>query len=304
MIFHTANCLDTTTETVDMNGRTLKEVSVNLLACRMTSALVVFGTGNLPTPTAKPVSPAYTEEEQCRLYYYNFPLPVDSDAGEADQRIRHQWALSAISFEFSTLSPNHSMSEARYIYGCSTADGSYSVALGRAAKLDCLVKVDVRTLIARGVKAPPRPIRGCVDTRAAAEIIASSDPDDPIRVFQMPRGSFAQEPRFVPRHESERQTEDDGWLLTYVFDEGQLNEDGACGVDAVSELWIINARTMGEVVAKVKLPQRVPYGLHGAWFSEREVRGQRPFTVLRTVEDEGESSFSRGLRTMAEPWVG
>lgn len=305
VIFHTANCWDTCTQTVDINGKRLEQMSVNLLACRLTSASLVFSAGNLPTPAVEPVPPEYAEEEQCRLYYYNFPVSANDGADEADYRIRHQWALSAISFEFPTLSPSHSMSEARYIYGCSTNDASYTVALGKAAKIDYLVKMDVQTLIKRGVKQPPQPIKGCVDPRTVDEIMASTDVDDPIKLFKMPDGWFAQEPRFVPRRESERKSEDDGWLLTYVFDESQLDKDGACGVDAVSELWIIDARTMRDVVARVKLPQRVPYGLHGAWFSEREVRGQRSFTGLRTLEDgQEESATFRSLRTMVERWIG
>lgn len=305
VIFHTANTWDTTTKTVDINGEELEQTSVNLLACRLTSASLVFSAGNLPTPAVKPAPPEYAEEEQCRLYYYNFPMSADDGTDEADHRIRHQWALSAISFEFPTLSPNHSMSEARYVYGCSTAETSYTVALGKAAKVDCLVKMDVRTLIERGVRQPPQPIKGCVDTRTVAEILASNDVDDPIKLFKMPDGWYAQEPRFVPRREDERKSEDDGWLLTYVFDESQLAEDGTCGVDTVSELWIIDATTMRDVVARVKLPQRVPYGLHGAWFPEEEVKGQRPFTVSRSVEDdEEESATSRRVRTMVERWVG
>lgn len=308
VIFHTANCWDTTTTTMDINGSSLEESSVNLLACRLTSASLVFSAGNLPTPAVKPVPPEYAEEEQCRLYYYNFPLSTDTSTDEPDHRIRHQWALSAISFEFPTMSPSHSMRQARYIYGCSTADASYTVALGKAAKIDYLAKIDVQTLIARGIRQPPQPIKGCVDTRTVAEIEADNDPHDPIKLFRMPEGWFAQEPRFVPRRDGERASEDDGWLLTYVFDESQLETDGErageCRPDAVSELWIINARTMKDVVARVKLPQRVPYGLHGAWFPEDEVRGQRPFQGLRTLDHEvEEAAFSRSFRSMVERWV-
>ncbi|CAN8099867.1 unnamed protein product [Discula destructiva] len=309
VVFHTANTWDTTTTTLDINGQTLQETSVNLLACRLTSASLVFSAGNLPTPTVKPVPPEYAEEEQCRLYYYSLPLSSDPAAEEPDHRIRHQWALSAISFEFPTLSPTHCMTQARYIYGCSTADASYTVALGKAAKIDYLAKIDVQTLIARGVRQPPQPIKGCVDTRTVAEIEAGNDPDDPIQLFRMPEGWFAQEPRFVPRRDGQRTGEDDGWLLTYVFDESQLQVEGErageCRADAASELWIIDARTMKDVVARVKLPQRVPYGLHGAWFSEEEVRDQRPFSGLRTLGDEtDEGAFSRSLRGMAERWLG
>lgn len=309
VIFHTANCWDTTTKTLDINGASLEETSVNLLACRLTSASLVFSAGNLPTPVVKPVPPEYAEEEQCRLYYYNFPLSADTATDEPDHRIRHQWALSAISFEFPTLSPNHSMMQARYVYGCSTADSSYTVALGKAAKIGYLAKIDVQTLIERGIQKPPQPIKGCVDTRTVVEIEADNDPDDPIKLFRMPQGWYAQEPRFVPRRESERKSEDDGWLLTYVFDESQLEtageHAGECRPDAVSELWIIDARTMKEVVAKVKLPQRVPYGLHGAWFSDDEVRDQRPFQGVRTLEGEAEeNAYTRSFRSWIERLVG
>lgn len=310
VIFHTANCWDTTTKTLDINGSSLEETSVNLLACRLTSASLVFSAGNLPTPAVKPVPPEYAEEEQCRLYYYNFPLSVDTSTDEPDHRIRHQWALSAISFEFPTLSPNHSMRQARYIYGCSTADSSYTVALGKAAKIGYLAKVDVQTLIARGIQQPPQPIKGCVDTRTVAEIEADNDPHDAIKLFRMPHGWYAQEPRFVPRRESERKSEDDGWLLTYVFDEETQLETtgehaGECKPNAVSELWVIDARTMKDVVAKIKLPQRVPYGLHGAWFGEDEVRGQRPFSGLRTLEGEAEEpAYFRSFRNLIERSIG
>jgi carotenoid cleavage dioxygenase-like enzyme len=303
VIFHTANCWDTVTRTGEMNGASLQQTSVNLLACRLTSASLVFSAGNLPTPAVKPVPPEYAEEEQCRLYYYNFPLSANDGTDEPGHRIRHQWALSAISFEFPTLSPDHSMSEARYIYGCSTGHASYTVALGKAAKIDYLAKMDVKTLIERGIQHPPQPIRGCVDTRTVAEIIEARDADDPIKLFKMPDGWFAQEPRFVPRRESERRGEDDGWLLTYVFDESQLGPDGECGEDAVSELWIIDARNMKDVVARVKLPQRVPYGLHGSWFSEEEISEQRPFSAVRSVADHEGSALSRSFKGMVERWI-
>lgn len=307
VIFHTANCWDTTTHAVDINGAKLSQTSVNLVACRLTSASLVFSAGNLPTPAVKPVPPEYAEEEQCRLYYYNFPLGCN--AGEPEMRIRHQWGLSAISFEFPTLSPSHAMGPARYVYGCSTGDASYTVALGKAAKIDYLAKVDVQTLVARGIRAPPQPIKGCVDTRTVAEIMASDDPEDPIKMFHMPEGWYAQEPRFVPRRESDRKSEDDGWLLTYVFDESQLETEGEhageCKEGAVSELWVIDARTMRDVVARIKLPQRVPYGLHGTWFEEDEVRGQRAWEGFRALEGEQEEgALTRGLRNTVEHWIG
>lgn len=62
------------------------------------------------------------------------------------------------------------------------------------------------------------------------------------------------EPVFVPA--SEGSGEDDGWLLTYVYDK---NRDG-------SDLVILDAADpAAEPVATIELPQRVPFGFHGSW---------------------------------------
>ncbi|KAI0150115.1 carotenoid oxygenase [Hypoxylon sp. NC0597] len=297
VVFHTANCWDTISESSE------GETHVHLLVCRLTSASVVYSAGAIVPPVSKPVPPEYVEEEQCRLYYYSFPF----SNGEINKTltIRHQWALSAIPFEFPTTSPSHSMSAARYIYGCSTGAISYGPALGKAAKIDYLAKIDAETLIARGIAHPPQQIKGCVDTRNVDEVMQNTDDKDPVKLFRMPRGWFAQEPRFVPRGNAE--TEDDGWLLTYVFDESQLNAKGECSKDAISELWIINARNMRDIVARVKLPQRVPYGLHGAWFSEDEIARQRPFEAVRRETSKEEVDTSNPLsiiRDSIERWIG
>ncbi|KAI0158127.1 retinal pigment epithelial membrane protein [Xylariaceae sp. FL1272] len=299
VIFHTANCWETKT-----CGSPTTQTSVHLLACRLTSASVVYSAGALSPPTRKPVPPEYAEEEQCRLYYYSFPLVPEGL--EEKPAIRHQWALSAIPFEFPTMSSQHTMTAARFIYGCSTGSSSYySAALGKAAKIDYLAKVNVAELISRGTSHPPQQIKGCVDTRTIQQVMGSDVADDPIQLFQMPSGWYAQEPRFVPRDNGE--SEDDGWLLTYVFDESQLNEAGECVEDAASELWVINAENMKEVVAKVRLPQRVPYGLHGAWFSEDDIGRQRAFSAVRAetkaVELDTSSPLSR-IRNFIEKMIG
>ena len=114
-----------------------------------------------------------------------------------------------------------------------------------------------------------------------SEVLATQDPLDPIKVFKMPEGWYAQESRFVPR--ATGVSEDDGWILSYVFDESQLLKHGECKIDAKSELWIIDARNMTDVVARVHLPQRVPYGLHGNWFSKEDIQSQRPVDRLRIL---------------------
>lgn len=293
-IFHTANSWESTFTNFATVQQDFK--AVNMLACRLTSAALVFSAGDLAAPIPIHRLPARNqEEEQCRLYYYQFLLPPDPEqtrsqnlgSGVVDNEsckhptINHQWALSAIPFEFPSVRDSVSMSVARYIYGCSVSGSSFGAALGRAVKINSLVKVDVETLIQRGQNNPPMPITGCVDTRSIAEILASKDPKDPIKIFMMPHGWYAQESRFVPRRDGI--SEDDGWLLSYVFDESQLGEDGECLPDAKSELWIIDAKNMNDVVAKIHLPQRVPYGLHGNWFTEENILNQRPVERVRTL---------------------
>ncbi|KAB8356686.1 hypothetical protein FH972_024262 [Carpinus fangiana] len=323
-IFHTANTWD-----VFKDG---KIESVDMLACRQTSAAVVFNAGNIlaPPPSGKrPVvgvkftsdaklaaegsyeeapmlespehkgfsGPDMDEDDQCRLYYYSFSL----DAGE-ENKITHQWALSSLSFEFPSVRPDREMSDARYVYGCTSCSGTFNTALGRAAKIDGLVKVDVQKLIARGKADPPTSITGCVDNRSVDEIIAANDEADAIQVFKAPPNYYAQEPRFVAA--ADGTAEDDGFLLTYMFDESQLDkETGEPLPDAASELWIIDARNMRDIIAKIELPQRVPYGLHGNWFPESAILGQRPVLSTRhlrtardTVQEKGSVTERAGQR--------
>lgn len=79
------------------------------------------------------------------------------------------------------------------------------------------------------------------------------------------RNRFGGEGVFVP--DPAGSAEDDGWVVTYVYD----------GNTGASEFVVIDARAMESApVARVPLPQRVPYGFHGAWISgERIERQQR-----------------------------
>ena len=91
--------------------------------------------------------------------------------------------------------------------------------------------------------------------------------------------------------------------MTYVFDESQLDEDGHCPTTAYSELWIINAKNMKDVVAKVKLPARVPYGLHGNWFSEEDIKGQRDVHEVRKVPGAEEVKAMRTGGMLWQAWM-
>lgn len=74
-------------------------------------------------------------------------------------------------------------------------------------------------------------------------------------------GRYGGEAVFVPRPSAT--AEDDGWLVTFVYST----------VEETSELVVVNAQDItGEPVARVLIPQRVPYGFHGAWVSEEQLK--------------------------------
>jgi carotenoid cleavage dioxygenase len=58
-------------------------------------------------------------------------------------------------------------------------------------------------------------------------------------------------------------SEDDGWLMSYVYD----------ATTDSSEFVILDARDLSvPPVARVILPQRVPFGFHGNWIGDHTVR--------------------------------
>ncbi|MGI9616201.1 MAG: carotenoid oxygenase family protein [Acidimicrobiales bacterium] len=84
-------------------------------------------------------------------------------------------------------------------------------------------------------------------------------------VFDHGKGRAAGEPVFVARQDGTE--EDDGWLVTLVHD---LGEESA-------ELVVIDAQDFDRgYVAQVPLPQRVPFGFHGNWVSDRSVAPPAP----------------------------
>ena len=78
--------------------------------------------------------------------------------------------------------------------------------------------------------------------------------------FEHGEGRAAGEPVFVPREGSA--AEDDGYLVTLVHDLGQASTDFV----------VMDAQDFDRgYVAKVALPQRVPFGFHGNWVSDSSV---------------------------------
>jgi carotenoid cleavage dioxygenase len=80
-------------------------------------------------------------------------------------------------------------------------------------------------------------------------------------VFDHGPGRAAGEPVFVARHDGT--DEDDGWLITFVHDLGAGTADFVVMDAADFE--------RPDYVASVRLPQRVPFGFHGNWVSDRSV---------------------------------
>jgi carotenoid cleavage dioxygenase len=77
-----------------------------------------------------------------------------------------------------------------------------------------------------------------------------------VQVHSFGTGRYGGEGVFVPRPGST--VEDDGWLMTFVHDEAQ----------DTSELVIVSTQAMSdEPIARIQMPQRVPYGFHGTWVS-------------------------------------
>ncbi|XP_051119591.1 probable carotenoid cleavage dioxygenase 4, chloroplastic [Andrographis paniculata] len=77
-------------------------------------------------------------------------------------------------------------------------------------------------------------------------------------------GCYGGEPCFVARDADNPAAaeEDDGYLVSYVHDE-RIN---------VSKLIVMDAKSASlEIVAAVKLPQRVPYGFHGIFVSQNDL---------------------------------
>ncbi len=70
-------------------------------------------------------------------------------------------------------------------------------------------------------------------------------------------GRVTLEPVFVPRNNDS--AEDDGWIMSYVYDEAT----------DLSDVVILHAQDFGgEPVATIHLPARVPFGFHGNWIAD------------------------------------
>ncbi len=98
---------------------------------------------------------------------------------------------------------------------------------------------------------------GVGDGFAPSDIYKHDPEKDTVEVHSLGVGRGSGEADFVPRENPG--SEDDGWLMSYVYDETTDS----------SEFVILDARDLSEPpVARVILPQRVPFGFHGNWISD------------------------------------
>jgi carotenoid cleavage dioxygenase len=83
---------------------------------------------------------------------------------------------------------------------------------------------------------------------------------DRVEAHKLRASQSSGEPVFVPA--SPRSGEDEGWVLSYVYDSATER----------SELLVLDAHDWGTApVARIRLPRRVPYGFHGSWVGDDEL---------------------------------
>lgn len=106
------------------------------------------------------IEPVEKEECDSEVYYYRFLL-----SNIEENIITHRWALSAIPFEMPIVPAGYSSKGPEYISGCFSRDAIFGAESGEPMKVDCLVKMDIQTLIRRGMNEDIESIEGCVDKR-------------------------------------------------------------------------------------------------------------------------------------------
>eukprot|EP01035_Chromulina_nebulosa_P011479 gene11479-15345_t len=100
--------------------------------------------------------------------------------------------------------------------------------------------------------------------------------------FDVGPGRHSAEPVFVPREGAK--AEDDGYLITYVYDQARN----------ASDLIVLDARDLSRpALAQVRLPVRVPYGFHGNWVPDTVTQ-----PALNNRAQNGRLPFPRPERAM------
>eukprot|EP00195_Chlamydomonas_chlamydogama_P005581 CAMPEP_0202896940 /NCGR_PEP_ID=MMETSP1392-20130828/5832_1 /ASSEMBLY_ACC=CAM_ASM_000868 /TAXON_ID=225041 /ORGANISM="Chlamydomonas chlamydogama, Strain SAG 11-48b" /LENGTH=587 /DNA_ID=CAMNT_0049582459 /DNA_START=58 /DNA_END=1821 /DNA_ORIENTATION=- len=212
----------------------------------------------------------FTEDMGARMT----EITLDISSGTASMR-----TLSDVLCDFPVVHPGLIGRRTRYSWAASFS------AKDRQARIDGIAKID---LLAN--PAPEPAAFSTTAAEAAAARTAGGSPRSPAKesaaVAGPPAGPLPTAPRdccvsriqfgpsqyggeafFVPRPGdlAKRNGDDDGWLLVYVFD---------IPLDT-SFLHIYDAKTMSSTpLAKIRLPQRVPYGFHTTFISEQQLAKQ------------------------------
>ncbi len=257
MIFHCVNAWDE----YDDRGNVR---SVSMVACRFRTAKLAYAAGDLAYEDISP--------DVVHLYYYKFDLQ--------ERKVAAEYPISDFPFEYPSMNPDFVTSaDGKYVYGGSMREGSFDAALS-GAKIDVIVKADYRSL----VEHPPENVLD--------ETSITPPRGEHIDTIQLPKNVYASEATFLPKAKSI--SEDDGYLVLYVYNEIGLDKDGSVKDDSLhSQLWVIDAHSFVlPPVAIVDLPERVPYGLHGTWLSPQQLQNQ---AHVSAYQKEGEVKYHTNL---------
>ncbi|CAI0410156.1 unnamed protein product [Linum tenue] len=118
-----------------------------------------------------------------------------------------------------------------------------------------------------GVGDPMPKISGVVKLDVGDDEMGRAEEERTVACRMFGPGCFAGEPFFVAKDpENPEAEEDEGYVVTYVHDE----------INGESRFLVMDAQSPElEIVAAVRLPRRVPYGFHGLFVRESDLRKAR-----------------------------
>ena len=146
------------------------------------------------------------------------------------------------------------------LYSVPVAGGAVTRVLPVPAQ-DVSVSADGRQLIYHDWKGYESPWRKHHRSAVTRDVWVYDMDKDTVDVHSLGVGRGSAETDFVPRENP--LSEDDGWLMSYAYD---------AATDS-SEFVVLDALDVkAGPVARIPLPQRVPFGFHGSWISDHAVR--------------------------------
>ncbi|CAI0476625.1 unnamed protein product [Linum tenue] len=115
-----------------------------------------------------------------------------------------------------------------------------------------------------GIGDPTPKISGVVKLDVGDEMAGWTRRESAVACRMFGPGCFGGEPFFVAKDPgSSEADEDDGYLVTYVHNE----------INGESRFLVMDTQSPElEIVAAVRLPRRVPYGFHGLFVRESDLR--------------------------------